>query len=1330
MGKKIVTTIVAGALIATGVGAAIGASLLISAAVGATLGAISSLAKPPSFDSFGGGAQGRNVSSRSALASHKIIYGRTRTGGSIVHMEATNSNKFLHIVIVVAGHEIDAFEKVFFDDAEVTLDGGGVGFGGKARVQYKLGTDDQTAFSSLVSESAAGWTNNHRLRGRAAAYVRLEYDVDKFPNGAPNISFLVRGKKVFDPRSNTTAWSSNPALVVADFLSNTRYGLSASFANEIDAAKLIAAANVCDEDVNLAEGGTEKRYETHGVLSTSSTPEQIINMILSSMSGSAVYVGGKWRIIAGAYKTPTLTFDENDLSGGIRVQSLVSRRENFNSVKGVFYSSLNNYVATDFPPIVSNTFIAQDNGEKVFTSIELMMTTSASMAQRLAKIALLRGRQQIIVSMPMKLTGLQMSVGDVVYINNTRMGWSQKPFEVTSLQISLDVDLGVDVDLREISPDVYDWATSEEQEFDPAPNTNLPDPFTIATPTNLTVQDTNVVAKDGTTQAGILITWDAATNAFVNQYEVQWLRGAANFDYGLVTDLTLVTIDNGTIVSTPTSFADYGSVADPTSNAETDFNSTFVTQPYHVISPAISGANYVIRVRAINTLGVRSGFVTTTGTTFGDTLPPNPPTGLLAFGGYRQITISWINPTVADFDFVEVYKNTTSNFGTSELIATIRGNTFVDSPLGISVQRFYFLVAVDRSGNKSTPTSAISATTEFIDSDSFSQEVMNLFSEAGAYGIEPVTILPETGDFDGQIKYDTTLNKLYRWDATNSEWTDDIFSITSGSVDEASFAAGLEPVKIVATLPNPSGYTGAKLVFLTTDNKLYRFTGTAWTTSVPATDLIGAIASTNFPQNLRPVEVVAELPASGNFQGRTVLLTTDNKIYRWTGTVWTASVPTTDLSGTINAAQIASVGAASITGQLTNAQVLSIETAKLTGTISETQISDSAISAPKIAAGAVTTAKLTAGAVTADTIATNAITAVKIQSGAIETAKIAAGAIDAGKIAANAITADKIAANAVVAGKIAADSVTTGTIAAGAINADKIAANSVIASKIATDAVTADKIQANAVTTDKITANAIVTGKIAAAAITADQIATNAITANKIQAGAIVADKIAAGAIQTDKIAANAITGGLIAASGVITNAAQINDAVITSAKIQNLAVTNAKIADLAVTSAKIGNLAVTSAKIGDLQVNTAKIGDNAVTTAVYAGSTGFQRFYTGGFSITTDDAFSTITFNAVAGDVVLLSCDYRLVRSVSGSWSFTHYGYLEFNGVNVRQTLAANIDSFQTIEPIRLAAVATVGSTGSQTLRIRGNNSGTNFSGTNFFEFRDLTLSAFIRRK
>jgi hypothetical protein len=55
--------------------------------------------------------------------------------------------------------------------------------------------------------------------------------------------------------------------------------------------------------------------------------------------------------------------------------------------------------------------------------------------------------------------------------------------------------------------------------------------------------------------------------------------------------------------------------------------------------------------------------------------------------------------------------------------------------------------------------------------------------------------------------------------------------------------------------------------------------------------------------------------------------------------------------------------------------------------------------------------------------------------------------------------------------------------------------------------------------------------------------------------------------VASDKIVANTITGGLLATSGIITNSAQINNAVIQSANIQNLAVERIKIANGAITN-------------------------------------------------------------------------------------------------------------------------------------------------------------------
>ena len=213
-------------------------------------------------------------------------------------------------------------------------------------------------------------------------------------------------------------------------------------------------------------------------------------------------------------------------------------------------------------------------------------------------------------------------------------------------------------------------------------------------------------------------------------------------------------------------------------------------------------------------------------------------------------------------------------------------------------------------------------------------------------------------------------------------------------------------------------------------------------------------------------EIVSALPSTNLFNGRVVYLSTDGKLYRYNGSSWTASVPTTDLSGTIADAQIAAVAAGKVTGQLTNSQIADVAAAKLTGQITSTQITDGSISTAKIAAGAVSTAKLAAGAVTADTIAANAITSAKIEAGAIVAGKIAAGAIAAGDIAAGAIVAGKIAANAVTATELATNAVTADKINAGAITAAKLATTELISlsSQLGNAVVDTIKIAGNAVT--------------------------------------------------------------------------------------------------------------------------------------------------------------------------------------------------------------------------------------------------------------------------
>jgi hypothetical protein len=1116
---------------------------------------ISWLIPMPDMPDLDSQARGSLVNKQSNIEQVPVIYGERRVGGTIVFVETSGSNNtYLYMCLILAEGEVDNIGDIYIDD--VLLEVGSVHYS-HVLIDKKVGTDAQTA--STVLTAAPSWGATDTLNGIAYLGIRLTYNQDVFTS-IPTINAVVRGRKVYDPRTTNTAYSNNPALCLRDYLTNDRYGKGLP-APAIDDTAFSQAANDCDVVVDSYDGGPSvKAFSCNAVLQTSASLFANVKIILSGMQGLMPYQNGQYRIFVEKDKASTFDFTIDNVIGGISITG-VSKSSKYNKVVAKFINPDANWqpdsvIWPEADSTESITYLSEDNGVELSVEQNLTTVTSYYQARNIAKTAVLASRLAgISVSLIATSEALNCAVGDVVTVTHPTPGWQDKKFRVSRL--SLNYNGTVSVALAEHVAAVYPWVSDKEQPA--SAQSTLPNPFQVSAPTDLGIVAANNLTPDGATQSGLLITWTPPVNSFVTQYEVQYIRGASNFDWGSIADSSTESINYGSITTSADSSADYGSISDATATGEAQYNTQFVTTPYFVIPTAVAGAEYAVRVRAINSFGVRSSFITSNETTYGDETAPNVPSEIAANGGYKEITLTWVNPTVSDFDYVEVHRAQTNSVSSSTRVGVLRGSKFVDTGLGINITRYYWLKSVDRTGNKSDFSSPVSATTAFIDSDSFSQEVLNLFSEAGAYGIEPVATLPATGDFDGQIKYDTTLNKLYRWDATAVAWSDDIFSITTGSVDEASFAAGIEPVKIVADLPNPSGYTGAKIVFLTTDNKLYRYNGSAWASSIATSDLSGTLASSNFAQDLRPVEIVSALPSADNFQGRVVVLTSDNKLYRYTGTAWTAAVNTTDLSGSITSAQIASVAAASVTGTLTSAQIADLATAKLTGTISETQITDGAISTAKLAAGSVSTAKLSAGAVTAGTIASNAITAVKIQAGAVETAKIAAGAIDAGKIAANAITAEKISAGAVETDAIAANAITTG------------------------------KLESGAVTTDILAANSVVTGKIAAAAVSADQIAANAITATKIATNAITADKILAGSIQTDKIAANAITGGLIAASGIITSAAQINDAVITNAKIANGAITTAKIEDAAITAAKIQSLSLVGE--ANFEVKTATTG-------------------------------------------------------------------------------------------------------------------------------------------
>lgn len=422
------------------------------------------------------GGQGLVTNLRDPAAPHEIVYGRVRKGGVITYMESTGANnRFLHMIVVLAGHEVNAIGDIYINDEVVTLDGGGFVTGApwnsKIRIKKYLGTATQTADPDLLAESAQ-IDANFRGRGLAYLYIRMEHDQNVFSNGIPLFTALVEGKKVFDPRTSTTAWSANAALCIRDYLTSA-YGLNDA---AIDAAMFSAAANDCADAIPLAGGGTQPRYEMHGVLSTGDSIGTNLDKMVTSCAASLFWGQGNWKLKVGKYAAPVASLDLDDLRSGINLSTRVARRDNFNIVRGKFNDKDQDYIVADYPEVKSAAFISEDAGIENPLDFELPLTTDSAMAQRIAKLALFRGREQMTLTADFGLAALGVQVGDIVSFTNSRYGWTSKEFEVVgwNLNISGEAgDLRVSLSLRETSSAAFDWNAEESDII--GNNTNLPD---------------------------------------------------------------------------------------------------------------------------------------------------------------------------------------------------------------------------------------------------------------------------------------------------------------------------------------------------------------------------------------------------------------------------------------------------------------------------------------------------------------------------------------------------------------------------------------------------------------------------------------------------------------------------------------------------------------------------------------------------------------------------------------------------------------------------------------------------------------------------------------
>ena len=642
--------------------------------------------------------RGMNITTRQPAAYRQVIRGTQRVGGITVYQSTTGSkHDQYNFIIVIGGHEVDCIENLYLDGRQVYWLGSGagytvrngVGFGGIADSNNHTGPDGQqynfggTGHSGLYCEArygdqadgdvisamtandpqwAASGGRSPYLGGCTYVYLKIEYNPNLFPS-APEIRFTVRGKNnILDPRTNTRGFTNNWALIVADGLTDPTFGLGDPSVNQ---AQLIAAANICDEQVALADGiNTESRYCCDFTCDTSLGPGDMLDIMMDAAAGRLSRIGGEWYIWPAAWTGPTFTFDKSMLTGPVSWNPNRSLRDLYNRVRGTYvapnypYNVAGNlydsngwdngglqnnfpfaFQPTNYPEYACDVrhgfpydaFLEDDSGVQgawsstatynagdvitysggIYQSLQGSNTNnlpnavgsawwavyaaylpkelsqrcvlSIAQAQRVAKIMLLRNRQQGSGMFPMQLQCFGMQPESVMEFSFPELGWTDKQLEIFSTNFRVESGdektprVRVDFGVQETDPSVYAWtpSTDELTVYDlPAGAGPSTAPRQPAPPTSLTaVGNVYLVSSDGVTVVPrIGLNWIAPADSITDLIQIQYAVAGSG------------------------SWVDDGSV------------SVAVTADY--ITGVLAGTSYDVQVRSVrSSTGATSGWV-------------------------------------------------------------------------------------------------------------------------------------------------------------------------------------------------------------------------------------------------------------------------------------------------------------------------------------------------------------------------------------------------------------------------------------------------------------------------------------------------------------------------------------------------------------------------------------------------------------------------------------------------------------------------------------------------------------------------------------------------
>ncbi|HHT2037710.1 TPA: phage tail tip fiber protein [Klebsiella michiganensis] len=621
-------------------------------------------------------------------------------------------------------------------------------------------TEDHTDNSYLYDDTyidSIGEIVNTSLNYPNSALVGLKINSEQFGSSMPTRSYLIKGLKIRVP-SNYNAdtnsydgnWdgtfklasSSNPAWILFDLLTNTRYGLG-QFVQEsmINIGELYQIGRYCDAYVDDGFGGKEKRFSINTQITSRQDAYRVVQDIAGAFRGMVYWAGGMVHITQDSPADPVMLFSNSNVVNGSFAYKGSARKDRY-SVALITYNNKEDGYKQSVEYVEDQEAIKRYGIRK--TESVAFGCTSRGQAHRVGLWTLYTSRMESdVITFAVGMDSVFLMPGDIVLIADKFRAGRRNSGRITGYT-SNSIKLDAPVDLTSVGNHIT-FLSAEGKMVERDILENGKNITTVTFKAALSSNETPVndavwvIAQPDLTplQARVVSVAEGDDGTSFNITAIQnnpTKYEAIDSGAQLIPQNTTVldptfskpsglAITEGTYLSSPGNLSVsltatwqgksaqyYISWRRSDAGNVSNWKSERVTEEQFELRGVAENGQYDFQVYAVSVGGRKTDPISITYKVLGTMTAPDAPTGLTAVGDYRSIVLNWVNPASVDLDHIEVLASKTNDKSKAQLIAKVSGTTFSHNGLEDSVTWYYWVRAANKRGMLSALNSPLATT--------------------------------------------------------------------------------------------------------------------------------------------------------------------------------------------------------------------------------------------------------------------------------------------------------------------------------------------------------------------------------------------------------------------------------------------------------------------------------------------------------------------------------------------------------------------------------------------------------------------------------------------